>query len=165
MPETAVSSSWVLRVCVCVCMFEREQESVRGWLDPFGERLLCHWKKGNLYECHEKSFKSLRGSIRKVIMYQEKKGISPPRPLWFAEGSNPCITFSRARLKLGFEIINWPVAWSEELAFRDKYTNQKQLSGKLYSVPCLPQWFAHNMPSNMSLSNGWREDFILKGCL
>lgn len=60
-------------------------------------------------------------------MYQEKKGFPPDLQKW----SNPCITFSRARLKLGFEIINWPVAWSEELALETN-TNQTAFRKTLF---------------------------------
>lgn len=128
-------------------------------------------KKGNLYECQEKSFKSLRGKKKKSLRgkpkgdnYVATKPNQTKPFFWFLEGSIPWIMFSGSRPKVFFGIIGLLPGVSG-LAFRDRSTNQKQLSGRFYSVPSLRQLLAHSMPSNKILSNGWIQDFILKGCL
>lgn len=110
-------------------MRESKRECERR-LDPF-EASPVSLKRVNLYECHEKSFKSLRGSIRKGNYVSGKKGHFPPSDL--QKGHNPCITFSRARLKLGFEII----------------------SGLL---PGVRSWL---LETNTLIKNSFQEDFIL----
>lgn len=147
---------------------KKKRDERERW-SPFGELIPCRWRRV-IYMSVRKSHlrvwggkkKSLRGKPKGDNYVATKPNQTKPF-FWFLEGSIPWIMFSGSRPKVFFGIIGLLPGVSG-LAFRDRSTNQKQLSGGFYSVPSLRQLLAHSMPSNKILSNGLIQDFILKGC-